>query len=262
MFICYIELNVLWDGITFLKMSNNQMIMLIEDDDKLASLLQSYLTNFGFDVVVVHSGIDAVEHILAIQPSLVVLDLMLPGLDGLSVCRNVRSQFSGQILMLTASGDDMDQVAALEIGADDFVQKPIQPRVLLARIKNLLRREQGTTEVIQSNKTNQSPNSNKERKFGALWLNESLQRCKLNDELVPLTPSEFLLLWHLVKHSEQVLSREELLQSLRNIEYDGLDRSVDNKIAQIRKKLKDDANRPQGIITVRGKGYMFVPDYW
>jgi len=239
--------------------------MLVDDDDKSTSLLQSYLSNFGFDVVVVHSGIDAVEQIVTIQPSLVVLDLMLPGLDGLSVCRKVRNQFSGQILMLTASGDDMDQVAALEIGADDFVQKPIQPRVLLARIKNLLRREQGSTEVTQSaelNQVSQPIHSNKEKVFGALWLNESLQRCKLNDELVPLTPSEFLLLWHLAKHAEQVLSREELLQSLRNIEYDGLDRSVDNKIAQIRKKLKDDANRPQGVITVRGKGYMFVPDYW
>jgi len=236
--------------------------MLVEDDNKLASLLHDYLSNFGFDVVVVHSGIDAVEKILSIQPSLVVLDLMLPGLDGLSVCRKVRSQFSGRILMLTASGDDMDQVAALEIGADDFVQKPIQPRVLLARIKNLLRRDQGSTEATTSAELNQASRSDKEKAFGSLWLNESLQRCKLNDELVPLTPSEFLLLWHLVKHAEQVLSREELLQSLRNIEYDGLDRSVDNKIAQIRKKLKDDANRPQGVITVRGKGYMFVPDYW
>lgn len=243
-------------------MSNIQTIMLVEDDDKLASLLHDYLSNFGFDVVVVHSGIDAVEKILSIQPSLVVLDLMLPGLDGLSVCRKVRSQFSGRILMLTASGDDMDQVAALEIGADDFVQKPIQPRVLLARIKNLLRRDQGSTEATKSADLNQAIRSDKEKAFGSLWLNESLQRCKLNDELVPLTPSEFLLLWHLVKHAEQVLSREELLQSLRNIEYDGLDRSVDNKIAQIRKKLKDDANRPQGVITVRGKGYMFVPDYW
>ncbi|CAD2223853.1 Transcriptional regulatory protein RstA [Pseudoalteromonas sp. 3J6] len=243
-------------------MSNIQTIMLVEDDDKLASLLHDYLSNFGFDVVVVHSGIDAVEKILSIQPSLVVLDLMLPGLDGLSVCRKVRSQFSGRILMLTASGDDMDQVAALEIGADDFVQKPIQPRVLLARIKNLLRRDQGSTEATTSAELNQASRSDKEKAFGSLWLNESLQRCKLNDELVPLTPSEFLLLWHLVEHAEQVLSREELLQSLRNIEYDGLDRSVDNKIAQIRKKLKDDANRPQGVITVRGKGYMFVPDYW
>lgn len=144
-------------------MSNIQTIMLVEDDDKLASLLHDYLSNFGFDVVVVHSGIDAVEKILSIQPSLVVLDLMLPGLDGLSVCRKVRSQFSGRILMLTASGDDMDQVAALEIGADDFVQKPIQPRVLLARIKNLLRRDQGSTEATTSAELNQASRSDKEK---------------------------------------------------------------------------------------------------
>lgn len=240
-------------------MSNPQTILLVEDDQKLASLLQNYLSNFGFEVTVIHSGLEAAEQIKLVNPSLVVLDLMLPGMDGLSVCQQVRNQFSGQILMLTASGDDMDQVAALEIGADDFVQKPIQPRVLLARIKNLLRRGKNTS---GANQESQSANSDKEKVFGALWLNESLQRCKLNDELIPLTPSEFLLLWQLVKHAEQVLSREELLQSLRNIEYDGLDRSVDNKIAQIRKKLKDDANRPQGVITVRGKGYMFVPDYW
>jgi two-component system response regulator RstA len=240
-------------------MSNNQSIMLVEDDEKLASLLKNYLSNFNFDVSVVASGLSAVEEILKTSPTLVILDLMLPDIDGLSVCQQVRSQYSGQILMLTASGDDMDQVAALEIGADDFVQKPIQPRVLLARIKNLLRRGQNTKEA---NQAISALNSNKEKLFGALWLNEPLQRCKLADELVPLTPSEFSLLWQLVTHAEQVLSREELLQSLRNLEYDGLDRSIDNKIAQIRKKLKDDANRPQGLITVRGKGYMFVPDYW
>lgn len=240
-------------------MSNDQTLMLVEDDEKLALLLQNYLSNYGFDVSVVHSGSAAVEKIVTKQPSLVVLDLMLPGMDGLSVCRRVREQYSGQILMLTASGDDMDQVAALEIGADDFVQKPIQPRVLLARVKNLLRRSQSSKDTHQAVS---KASSNKEKIFGALWLNEPLQRCKLADELVPLTPSEFLLLWQLVKHAEQVLSRDELLQSLRNLEYDGLDRSIDNKIAQIRKKLKDDTNRPQGIITVRGKGYMFVPDYW
>ncbi|AQQ01480.1 DNA-binding response regulator [Pseudoalteromonas aliena] len=240
-------------------MLNNQSILLVEDDEKLASLLQDYLSNFNFDVYVVNSGLSAVEKILHTSPTLVILDLMLPGIDGLAVCREVRSQYSGQILMLTASGDDMDQVAALEIGADDFVQKPIQPRVLLARIKNLLRRSQSIENPKQI-ETTQS--TSKEKVFGALWLNNSLQRCKLADELVPLTPSEFSLLWQLAQHAEQVLSREELLKSLRSVEYDGLDRSIDNKIAQIRKKLKDDANRPQGLITVRGKGYMFVPDFW
>ena len=234
-------------------------ILLVEDDQKLASLLESYLSNFGFNVNIINSGEHAVDQIIIHSPTLVILDLMLPKVDGLAICRQVRNQYDGIILMLTASGDDMDQVAALEIGADDFVQKPIQPRVLLARIKSLLRRGQNVTQVIENKSNNKA---GKEKVFGSLWLNKSLQRCKLCDELVPLTPSEFALLWHLVDYSEQVLSREELLKSLRSIDYDGLDRSIDNKISQLRKKLKDDTSQPQGIITVRGKGYMFVPDYW
>lgn len=239
-------------------MAEIQSILLVENDKKLASLLKDYFSNFGFDVQNLYSGEHAVEHIITRAPSLVILDLMLPHQDGLSLCRQVREKYQGIILMLTASGDDMDQVAALEIGADDFVQKPIQPRVLLARIKNLLRR----IPPPSKDQINVVPSSDKERTFGALWLNSSLQRCKLNDELIPLTPAEFALLWHLVKQTEQVVSREQLLKSLRNIEYDGLDRSIDNKISQIRKKLKDDPSRPQGLITVRGKGYMFVPDFW
>ena len=240
-------------------MSECQSILLVEDDNKLASLLESYLSGFGFEVSIFSSGERAVEQIVTLSPTLVILDLMLPKVDGLSICRQVRNQYGGIILMLTASGDDMDQVAALEMGADDFVQKPIQPRVLLARIKTLLRRGSNMAQVPQKQDTKKS---DKERSFGTLWLNNSLQRCKLCEELVQLTPSEFALLWHLVEHSEQVQSRDDLLKSLRNIDYDGLDRSVDNKISQIRKKLKDDTSRPRGIITVRGKGYMFVPDFW
>lgn len=238
-------------------MSDSNCILLIEDDQKLATLLSTYITNFGFKVNIVANGNEAVTQILSISPGLVILDLMLPGQDGLSICREVRNQYAGKILMLTASGDDMDQVAALEMGADDFVQKPVQPRVLLARIRALLRRNEQSTEINSVQNTNP-----KELRFGDLFVNQSLQRCQLLDELVPLTPSEFTLLWHLATHSEQVQSREALLKSLRNIEYDGLDRSIDNKIAQLRKKLNDDAARPRGIITVRGKGYMFVPDYW
>ncbi|MBQ4852575.1 response regulator transcription factor [Pseudoalteromonas sp. MMG012] len=234
-------------------------ILLVEDDGKLASLLNSYFSGYGFDVEILTSGEHAVSHIVNQSPDLVILDLMLPHQDGLSICRAVREHYHGAILMLSASGDDMDQVAALEIGADDFVQKPIQPRVLLARIKNLLRR---TNNRNVTNNIQESSETNTIKTFGALWLNQTLQRCTLADELITLTPSEFALLWHLVEHSEQVRSREHLLKSLRNIDYDGLDRSIDNKISQIRKKLKDDTSRPQGIITVRGKGYMFVPDFW
>lgn len=240
-------------------MSSPVNILLVEDDSKLAVLLSSYLKNYSYEVEIISSGTEAVHFILNKSPTLVILDLMLPELDGLAVCQQVRSQYKGKILMLTASGDDMDQVAALEMGADDFVQKPIQPRVLLARIRTLLRRLATEEEIVPAIK---KVNSDKEKVFGRLWLSSSLQRCKLSEELIPLTPSEFSLLWHLAEHAEQALSREELLKAIRNIDYDGLDRSIDNKIAQIRKKLKDNASRPKGLITVRGKGYMFIPDYW
>lgn len=240
-------------------MSNSKSILLVEDDEKLAFLLKKYFTDFSFSVHTLASGEHVVEYITTHSPSLVILDLMLPDQDGLSLCRQVRGQYQGVILILTASGDDMDHVAALEIGADDFVHKPIQPRVLLARVKNLLRRNEihhSPHQIINSAPTT------RERLFGTLWLNNSLKRCKLNDELVPLTATEFELLWQLTEHSEQVRSREQLLKSLRNIEYNGIDRSIDNKIVQIRKKLHDNASRPQGIITVRNKGYMFIPDFW
>ncbi|WDE08253.1 winged helix-turn-helix domain-containing protein [Thalassomonas viridans] len=223
----------------------------------MASLLQSYFQGFGFDVNIISCGDDAAGQILANPPSVVILDLMLPGQDGLSICRSIREKYSGKILILTATGDDMDQVAALEMGADDFVHKPIQPRVLLARVRMLLRRQDNAPQAKPDAQT-----SDKVLEFGRLWVNSSLQRCRLGEEVVPLTPSEFSILWALASRAETVLSREQLLQVLSGLEYDGLNRTVDNKIAQLRKKLKDDASRPKGIITVRGKGYLFVPDYW
>jgi len=234
-------------------------IIFVEDDQKLASLLMDYFQGFGFSVAVISSGKLAVTQIIEQPPAMVVLDLMLPQLDGLSVCRAIRDKYAGKILMLTASGDDMDQVAALEMGADDFVQKPIQPRVLLARIRMLLRRTapSSTTQVQPT-----APGSDKIITLGQLWIHKTLQCCKLADHVVALTPSEFSLLWHLASHSDTVFSREDLLKSLNGLDYDGLDRRIDNKIAQLRKKLGDNANRPQGIITVRGKGYMLVPDFW
>ncbi|WP_082305840.1 MULTISPECIES: response regulator transcription factor [unclassified Pseudoalteromonas] len=230
----------------------NQSIFIVEDDLKLASLLNDYFTEFDFETTVITSGDDAADSIIVRQPDLVILDLRLPKIDGLTICREIRNKYQGVILMLTASGDDIDQVAALELGVDDFVQKPIQPRVLLARIRMLLRR---TVKRINSD-------NSKEITLGSLTVNNALKSCTLDDQLVLLTPSEFALLWQLVSQPDTALSREQLQKSFTGLEYDGTNRIIDNKIAQIRKKLKDDSNRPKGIITVRNKGYMFVPDYW
>ncbi|MGS2724697.1 response regulator [Porticoccus sp. GXU_MW_L64] len=239
---------------------NRQTIVLVEDDKKLSGLLCTYLQNNGFSVLPVYQGNEAADTITSQQPALVILDLMLPGTDGLNICREVRPRYPGKILMLTASDDDIDQVAALEIGADDYVTKPIQPRVLLARIRMLLRRTDAEAEP--QNAGRQCTTGSRELRFGGLYLHQSLHQCQLNNDIIDLTPSEFDLLWLLASHADEILSRDQLTKAIRGIDYNGLDRTVDNKIASLRKKLGDSSARPKRLITVRGKGYLFVPDYW
>jgi two-component system response regulator RstA len=242
----------------------SESILLIEDDEKLTKLLSLYLTRNGFSVEVGHKGTDTKRLIDSHNPDLLILDLMLPEMDGLSVCREIRSDFKGKILILTASDDDMDQVAALEMGADDFVCKPLQPRVLLARIRMLLRRKELATELTQKAEGDQieTLENDKALQLGNLQLNKLTQRCLLHGELVNLTPSEFDLLLILVSHADQVLSREHLVKLTRGIDYDGIDRTIDNKIVLLRKKLQDDPALPKRIITLRGKGYLLVSSEW
>ncbi|MGR5276555.1 response regulator [Vibrio rotiferianus] len=226
-------------------------LIIVEDDPKLQTMLSEYFSQQGFEVSCIDNGTDAPEAIIENQPDLVLLDLMLPGQDGLSVCRQVRDCYKGKILMLTASDDDFDHVAALEIGADDFVTKPIKPRVLLARIRMLLRRKE--VSALESDICVE---------VGVLCLNRLRKACALNKEPIALTDGEFDLLWVLATRPEQTLSREWLTKTLRGIEYDGTDRTIDNRIVTLRKKLGDSTTPPQKIITVRGKGYLFMPDAW
>ncbi|ASG07278.1 response regulator [Vibrio anguillarum] len=233
-------------------MTDRHSLIIVEDDLKLREMLTEYFESQDISVIALAEGAKASAVILEQQPDIVLLDLMLPGEDGLTICRQIRPMYNGKILMLTASDDDFDHVAALEIGADDFVTKPIKPRVLLARMRMLLRRVD--SEPIQTAKT--------VLEFGALSLNQSRHLCEMNGEAVAMTDSEFDLLWLLASTPDQVLSRDVLTKALRGIEYDGLDRTVDNKIVILRKKLGDDSSTPKRIITVRGKGYLFVPDTW
>ncbi|ADV88231.1 MULTISPECIES: response regulator [Vibrio] len=232
-------------------MVEDQKLIIVEDDIKLQQMLSDYFMSQGFSVITVDNGTDAPEMILNEKPALVLLDLMLPGQDGLSVCRQIRDAYNGKILMLTASDDDFDHVAALEIGADDFVNKPIKPRVLLARVRMLLRRPDVAV--------NQDANN---CRYGALKLNRIRRECQLADQTINLTDGEFDLLWLLATSAEQVLSRESLTKALRGIEYDGVDRTIDNRVVTLRKKLNDTTTPPKKILTVRGKGYMFMPDTW
>lgn len=224
-------------------------VLIIEDDVRLAELTRDYLESNGFKVTVEGEGSRGVEQILALQPDLVILDLMLPGEDGLSICRRVRPDYAGPILMLTARTDDMDQVLGLEMGADDYVPKPVQPRVLLARMRALLRRAELTDQSGDSRLS-----------FGNLEVDSATREAWLEGERVDLTSAEFDLLWLLASNAGRVLSREEIFNDLRGIKYDGQDRSIDVRVSRIRPKIGDDPNHPHRIKTVRSKGYLFVKE--
>ena len=226
-------------------------ILIVEDDERLAALTRDYLEGNGMEVTVVGDGDEAIRRIREDQPDLVVLDLMLPGTDGLSVCREVRPAFHNPILMLTARTEDMDQVLGLEMGADDYVAKPVKPRVLLARIRALLRRLG----------TDQEKGEGPSRlEFGNLVIDNSAREVLLDGESVELTSAEYDLLWLLASNAGQVLSRETIFEELRGIQYDGQDRSIDVRISRIRPKVGDDPESPRRIKTVRSRGYLFVKD--
>ncbi|MCL4110491.1 UNVERIFIED_CONTAM: hypothetical protein GTU68_022373 [Idotea baltica] len=223
-------------------------ILLVEDDVRLSALIAEYLLKNGLKVETQFRGDDAVENIISLQPDLVVLDIMLPGLDGFEVCKQARQGYAGPILMMTAKDEDIDQVVGLEIGADDYVVKPVQPRLLLARIRALLRRLQKTKK--------------EQLKFGELLIAHNSRSVILREQNLKFTTTEFDLLWLLACNEGEILSRDQISEALSGLEYDGLDRSIDIRISRLRKLLHDDPNKPRGIKTVRGKGYLFVADGW
>ena len=223
-------------------------VLIVEDDQRLAELTREYLQANGFTVEVEGDGAAAAARIINEQPDLVILDLMLPGEDGLSICRKVRQRYTGPILMLTARSDDLDQVQGLDLGADDYVCKPVRPRVLLARINALLRRSE----------TAAAPEEVRSVQFGPLRVDNTLREAWLDEAGIELTGAEFDLLWLLISNAGRILSREEIFTSLRGVGYDGQDRSIDVRISRIRPKIGDDPIHPRMIKTIRSKGYLFV----
>ncbi len=227
-------------------------VLIVEDDERLAALTQEYLSANGMAVSSVSDGLLAIQRICDEIPDLVVLDLMLPGADGLTVCREVRAaSFRNPILMLTARTDDMDQVLGLEMGADDYVPKPVKPRVLLARIRALLRRVDGDADVAAAALP-------RRLEFGDLIIDDAARTVLLAGVAADLTSAEYDLLWLLASNAGKILSREEIFEHLRGIPYDGQDRSIDVRVSRIRPKIGDDPENPHRIKTVRSKGYLFV----
>lgn len=235
-------------------MSNHSVdILLVEDDRRLAELTAEYLRQNGLSVAVESRGDRAIARFRVEQPRVVLLDLMLPGADGLTVCRELRQFFSGPILIFTARDSDIDQVIGLEAGADDYVAKPVDPMVLLARTRALLRRTDEAREPAKQAG---------EIVLGGLRISESAQDVWLDGVSVQLTTQEFELLYMLAQHAGTILRREEIFRQVRRIDYDGLDRSIDGRISKLRRKLGDSATSPTRIKTIWGKGYLLVPDAW
>ncbi len=222
-------------------------LMLVEDDIRLADLTAEFLTAHGHEVSIEHQGDRAVDRILGERPDLVILDVMLPGEDGMSICRRVRGDYSGVILMLTARGEEFDQVLGLELGADDYVSKPVSPRVLAARVKALLRRRPPRAE--ESNIV----------EAGSLRVDRAARSVTIDGESLEMTSAEFDLLWALASKPGKPVSREALLKDLRGIDWDGVDRSIDVRVSQVRRKLAADPRHAGRIKTVRGVGYQFIP---
>jgi two-component system response regulator RstA len=224
-------------------------ILLVEDDLSLAGWVQEFLQQKGYQVLLEHRG-DTVLPLLRRQHvDLILLDLMLPGLNGLDLCRQIRRDYQLPVLMLTAQGEEVDEVIGLGVGANDYLVKPVRPRILLARVQAALRQGSETAPKEQLS-------------FGDLSICASSRRVVLGQQDVTLTSAEFALLWYLASRAGQVCSRDQVFQALKGREHDGLDRRFDVMISVLRKKLGDDAKEPKRIKTVWGQGYLFATEHW
>lgn len=236
-----------------MQIADTANLLLIEDDMALAQWISDFLQQRGFQVTHFNRGDIALAQWQQHQADLILLDLMLPGVNGLEICRQIRQQSDIPVLMLTAQGEELDEVLALESGANDYLIKPIRPRALLARIQNVLRRLQlpqhSTTEAEQL-------------QFGTLTLSKVSHRVSLAETEVSLSATEFKLLWLLASHAGTVLSRQQVFLHMTGRDYDGLDRRIDMLISVLRRKLHDSSSQPQRIKTIWGKGYLFVADAW
>ncbi len=230
-------------------------ILLVEDDERLAKVIQHYLSQHHFDVQYCVTGSGVSDFLRNFAPDLIILDLMLPDMSGLDICRALRPHFHGPILMLTANDSEIEEIVGLELGADDYLIKPIEPRLLLARIRSALRVHQHAPLTPTINHNN--PPQEHVLHIDHLLLDTNEKMATLHNNDLALTGAEFDLLWLLASHAGQILSRDDIQTALRNIEFDGLDRAIDTRISKIRRKLGDNPDAPYWIRTIRGQGYVF-----
>lgn len=229
----------------------NKHILIIDDDTKLIELLTEYLEQHQFKVSYSLDGLNAVEVINGKMPDLVILDYMMPGKDGLEVLRDIRSRHDLPVIMLTARGDDTDKIVGLELGADDYLSKPFNPRELLARIKAVLRRQ-----VAPSSTTVQKKDHILH--MDGLILNRDAHTIEVKGRRMDLSTTEFNILDVLMKNPNRVLSRDQIMTMARGKDFMAFDRSIDIHISKLRSKIEKDPSSPKRIKTVWGSGYMFV----
>jgi DNA-binding response OmpR family regulator len=223
-------------------------LLIIDDDVKLCRLLGSYLSPLGYEVVAAHSGPEGLERALHDQFAAVILDVMLPGMNGVDVLRELRKSSQVPVLMLTAMGEEPDRIVGLEMGADDYLPKTFSTRELLARLRAVLRRSAATAERTESPR-------NAPIRVGELWLDPDARTAAVGDRPLTLTPVEYGLLLALARSAGRVLTREQLLQEAADRDIEAFDRAIDVHISSLRRKLGDDPRSPRFIETVRSAGY-------
>ena len=223
----------------------SQTILVVDDEARIVKLVRDYLTRAGFDVLDAQDGDTALTMARVERPDLIILDLMLPGVDGLDVCRRLRQESDVPIIMLTARVEEADRIVGLELGADDYVTKPFSPGELVARVRATLRRangEMGPSTMLRA---------------GDVELDTASLTATVAGELVDLTPTEFQLLAALVRQPGRIFTREQLLEAVHGVAFDGYDRSVDSHVKNLRRKIEPDPRQPCYIQTVYGVGYRF-----
>ncbi len=225
--------------------AGNQTVLVVEDESSIASFVALYLKNAGYGVKTAATGNEALADVAAETPALIVLDLMLPDIDGIEVCRRIRKSSDVPILMLTARDEDVDKIIGLEVGADDYLTKPFNPRELVARVKSILRRAAPERRQIES----------KQLRHGDLLVDAGRREVRVGDREVQLAPKEFDLLWELLDHRGLVLTRDQLLERVWGYTFAGDTRTVDVHVRQLRRKLAD----ASPIVTVWGVGYKVAP---
>ena len=236
-------------------MTQAQQLLMIEDDSRLANMVGEYLRQSGYGFAHAADGASGLTALKASPADLVILDLMLPDMDGLEVCRRIKSQGAETartaVLMLTAKGDPMDRIVGLEIGADDYLPKPFEPRELLARIRAVLRRGGEAAGAA-------ADNGHKSMRFGLLEIDRDARTVTVSGKVCELTSYQFDLLVALAERAGRVLSRDQIMEAVRGRELEAFDRSIDVHMGRIRSAIELDAKDPKRILTVRGVGYVFA----